>query len=98
MVKYFLKNGVDCKRDDNKAMLRACLRGHFEIVKYLVENGSQITSAAFLEAAFRGYYEIVKYLIENSIDIRKDIDEAINLASFNSYFQIVEYLNGIKKI
>jgi len=56
------------------------LKGHFQIVKYLVEHGANIharNDAALTNSVEYGYFEIVKYLVENGANIHAVDDEAL---------------------
>ena len=45
IVKYFLKKSAEvnaCNSDNEKSLIYASFKGHFEIVKYLVENRADV--------------------------------------------------------
>ena len=44
MLKYLHENGADIAADDSIAMKWAVANNHFEIVKYLYENGIRLRS------------------------------------------------------
>ena len=50
--------------------------GHFEIVRYLIQNGADTNAktksgrtTALMLASQKGYFEIVKFLVENDADM-----------------------------
>lgn len=93
---YFLTNN-NCQEDElrernNFAMRCASLFGHLHVVKYLVEQGADVTSkdnAAIEQASSRGNIKIVEYLIENGADINSCNKSIINYALANHDFKFV---------
>lgn len=72
IAKYLLKKKLYYPTDLSFNL--ACEKGHFKIVKLLVENGYDINSdynSGFLIACEKGNYKIVKYLIEKGINVNK---------------------------
>ena len=73
------KMGINEKDDYGfNGFLYACINGHFEIVKLLIENNScKIEEKdyggfnGFIHACLNGHYEIVKLLIENNFEINE---------------------------
>jgi ankyrin repeat protein len=73
------------------------MRGHIEIVKYLVENGADIynDNKAFHLASFNGHFEIVKFFVEKGADINKKDNYDINpfvYAFLGGHYDIFKYL------
>ena len=65
LVQEALERGAE---DEGKAILDASNAGNLEIVKYLVETGSDVNAedgTPLLFASVRGNLEMVKYLVEN---------------------------------
>ena len=58
----------------------ASYNGHFEKVKYLVENGADVNAkldygrTALISACEKGYLEIVKYLVEHGSNVNSKYD------------------------
>ena len=70
----------------------AASQGYFDVVKYLVENGSVIDEAncsPLKWSAHNGHLEIVKYLVENGATL---CDSAMYHAILNCHLHIIEYL------
>lgn len=64
----------------------AATKGHFEVVKYLVEHGADLNYAhpmtkmtPFHLAAFDGHEKIVKYLAEKGADINKKLKADVSI-------------------
>ncbi len=84
--RYLQKNNINM---DKLKVSYAAKRGHFEMVKYLVEKGGKIDDNAVWGAAQYGYFEVVKYLVEKGGKID---DEAVKDAAVNGHFEMVKYL------
>ena len=94
---YWLRNKeeVISFQDKDLALKAASLRGHLEIVKYLVENGADIHAekdVALRSASFKGHLDIVKFLVENGADIHARNYDALRKASQLGHLDIVKYL------
>ena len=86
---------VDIHADDDYALRWAAEKGHFEIVKFLVENGANIHAdgdSALCLAAEEGHFKIVKFLIKNGADIHAIGDYALCVAAENGHFKVVKFL------
>ena len=68
--------------------------GHFEIVKFLYENGYPWSEDACLSAVNEGNLEILKYLRENNCPWNKD--ECIEYAKLHKRVAILEWINSPK--
>jgi len=82
----------------NEALLKASENGNLEVVKFLVENETNIRAYndfSIKLASTNGHTEIVKFLVENGANIHSDNDYSIRIASENGHLNIVKYL--IKK-
>ena len=68
------------------ALVNASANGHFEIVKYLLQNGADVNATCKYKettlkvASKKGHLEIVKYLVENGAD---ENDKALMRAHFH---------------
>ena len=76
-------------------MRRAAELGHLEIVKYLVEMGTQVNACnnyAIIFAAKNGHLDIVKYLYNNGADVCAQHNRAIRYATTEGHLSIVKFL------
>ena len=91
MVKYLTDRKVNINAKNQHGMtpvrLAVCF-GYLEIVKYLVEHGTNIKGTLHL-AAKTAQYEMVKYLVEHGADVNEFDGEALADASGTA---IVRYL------
>ena len=85
MVQFLIEHGadVDAKSfvDGWTPLLSAAANsGHFNVVKYLVENGANICAknkfeqTAFKLAHVNGHTEVAKYLMEKMVDLQAESD------------------------
>lgn len=89
IVKYLMGKGADI--GDGDVELAATL-GHFDIVKYLVEQGGQRAIGNAVEGAAKmGRLDIMKYLVGERGRIG---DSVISTAAGNGHLDVVEYLVG----
>ena len=89
-----IKNGANINGQDkngNTPLDKASQNGHFEIVRFLVENGADIHKRDVLyPAAYKGDENIVKYLVEHGADVSKS--NALYAAVSNDHENVVKYL------
>ncbi|AGF84830.1 repeat protein [Moumouvirus goulette] len=93
--KYMVSKGVDIHINNDYALRRASVQGHFKIVQYLVENGANLHAedyCALRLACNNNHFEVVKYLIENGANIHANDDYALIRASMYGQFEMVQYL------
>ena len=92
LVKYLVSLGLK----NDYATFYASEFGHFEVLKYLVEEvGSDIqigNSCGVRYAARNGHLHIVKYLYERGANIRSENDMALQKATENGHYEVVQYL------
>ncbi len=92
LVIYSISKGADINEYSGLALRWAAEANHYEIVKYLVENGANDISLAFLNASMEGNIDIVKYLVEKGANIHFQNDQALILASIRGRLRVVKYL------
>ena len=76
-------------------LAKASLKGHLEIVKYLVKHGTYVRAyndEAFRYASKYGHLEVVKYLVEQGADVSADSEYALRFASEHGHLEVVKYL------
>ena len=76
----------------------ASIYGHLDIVKYLVEHGSNIhanNDYALRWASYNGYLDVVKYLVEHGANIHAKNDEALRDADERNHFNVFNYLKSL---
>lgn len=94
-VKFLVNSGVDLY---GNALRFAAEKGHYDIVKFLADNGAPIEYGnhyALRIAAQNGHESIVRYLVGMGADIHAQNDHALYLASKNGHESIVRYLVGM---
>ena len=90
-LKYLLDCGIDIFSNQN-ALIWASYNGHFEIVKFLVENGTNANSDWALRwASKNGHINIVRLLIESGADVNSD-ELTLSDACSNGHYEIVRLL------
>ena len=75
---------------------KACVKGDLESIKYLYENGVDLTvrdDYAVHLASQSGHLKVVKYLHENGADLTARDNCAIRWASENGHLDIIKYLH-----
>lgn len=91
IVKFLLNKGVNLQAD-NKPLEAASIFGYSEIVKYLVENGANVTDNALIWASRSGNLELVKYLVDHGANIHANNENSLLTAVVSGYLDIVKYL------
>lgn len=69
--------------------------GHFEVVKFFVENGADIhanSEFALKSSAKNNHFSIVKYLVEKGADIHVDNDYPFQYSAHHEYFKLIKFL------
>ncbi len=70
MVLYLIGKNADINARNSCALYKATLVGNLDIVKILIENGSEINNKAISTAASYGDVDILEYFIENGANIK----------------------------
>ena len=96
-TEYLIEQGLMTTNNDNneQALFCACNKGHLEIVKRLIENGTDIHAGneyAIRWASHYGHLEVVKFLLEKGADIHANNDEALRMALGSDHLEVVKYL------
>ena len=100
VVKYLVKHGANLNHigfNDYTAFKLSIKYKHFEIVKYLNEQGAYISEEdKLLTASNSNNFTIFKYLIKKGININLQFTtssySALMIASMHGYTEIVKYL------
>lgn len=105
-VKDSIKRGNDVNMGSPfygvTALMTASDNGHIDVVKYLIENGSDVNKVmdyaetALMYASTSGELEVVKYLSENGADINARTDffeSALIKAIMYGHLDVVKYLS-----
>ncbi len=83
------------------ALFHAAKEGHYEIVKFLIDNGAEVglgdrsETNALMNAARNGHYEIVKFLLKSGAEVNfasKDNMTALAYAIENGHSAVVKLL------
>jgi len=72
----------------------ACVHGHLNIVKYLVQEGADANSDGgypLIYACEHGHLDIVKYLVENGANVYEECSLALSSAIESDHLEIVKY-------
>jgi len=96
VVKYLGSKGAHATAHDNIAIIQAVINGHFEVVKYLVDNLGVNPRAnkdwALCLASGTGRLSIVRFLCDRGANVCVDNNLPLKWASDNCHFETVEYL------
>ena len=81
----------------DKALYVASIKGHLEIVKFLIENGVNVNADCGkpLSSASRGnHIDVVKYLVENGADVNLPVYSinSLDIAASKGNINVVKYL------
>ena len=79
-------------------LLHAAQLGHFEIIKYLIDQKADVGYAqdyALRTVVIKGHLDIVKYLIQNGADVKSLDDGVLFCAKHNGHMEVVEYLEEV---
>ena len=108
-VKAAIKNGADVHINNDEALIQACERGYFDIVKYLVDKGANIHAeddaaiAVLWENSIGGltshpddkeYVDILKYLIKKGVDINIMDGVLLAVAAEFGNIELIEWLKN----
>ena len=91
IVELFVESGVDISTN-NETLNGACVRGQFDIVKYLVGKGANVNGEPLHCAARCGDFELFKYLIDKGSDIHIQDDELFQCAVEGGDCEIIKFL------
>lgn len=90
----FLVNNNNINYNGSEALVWACFRGNYNLVVYLITNGSNIPETAIIWSILNGHYDIINYFIYLQIKIE---DSYIKIADTCKYYDIVELLEHAKQ-
>jgi ankyrin repeat protein len=98
-AKVALENGAEIDNNTQSAgwtpLQRAASYGHFEMVKFLENNGANLHegySFAFRRAIANGHLEVADYLYKKGADVHHGNEEALHTAINRGRKEIVEFL------
>ena len=92
LVKLALEKGADIHVNNNEPLKVAVKNGHFNIIKFLVENGANVQDDVLGSAIWGGNLDIVKYLVNHGADVHERNDLTLAWASSSGNLNIVKYL------
>lgn len=94
IVKYLVEKGANINIKRNWVFLSACEGGDLQIVKYLIDNESEILNGSIncplRIASYHGNYEVAKYLFENKYYL--NLNDALLSACNGNNLNIVNLL------
>ena len=94
-AKYLIEQDMVAQKDKDPILCLAAEKGYLDIVKCLVERGSNgkvIDNITMCNIIRKGYLHILKYLAMHGLDIHMKNDSALCVAALNGKFRIVKYL------
>jgi hypothetical protein len=105
MAKHFLSYEtnelkIDIHAQNDSAFIGACVHGHIDIAKYLIELASQNRGSidiynrnheAFTGACEKGYLDTAQWLASLDIDDKYDYDEAFRMARNAKQTHIIDW-------
>lgn len=92
-VKQAVVNGANIRRKSYKPLGFAAGSGHLDIVKYLVNEGSNINiSMSAIHAANMGHLEVLKYLVEKGFNLSNFNGRNFLEARLARYTEVLSYL------
>jgi len=93
--------GEDLRVSDNEALCAACVKGHTDVVRYIIAHGQLTVKDVcarnlypFRSACWRGYVDIVRILVSTGLtmkEIAKD-NFALSMATRHNHFDLLVYL------
>jgi ankyrin repeat protein len=86
---------VDIEMNDNVCLINASSKGYIDIIKMLIDNGTNISSKnnlSFRSACAYGNLDIAKLLLEKGAKIHSKNDYAIRWASYYGHYEVVKFL------
>jgi len=98
IINGFWKDGITCVSASNildMGLLSACLNGHLEVAKFLVEKGANNHAGnenALAWACSRGHLEVAKFLVEKGANIHVRNDYALQWACSKDYLDMTIFL------
>ena len=106
MAEYLLDNGAELNAktpDGANALGAACFEGHLDVVKLLVDRGTNLNAAAhsngmtpLMLASTKGHLAILQLLVKKGADFNlKDRNDttALGHARENGHAKIIDYLS-----
>lgn len=95
-VKYLFSIGICVSIDRiSRTLSTTAMKGHLDIIRYLVEQGSNINSndnSALKYSSEFGHLAVVQYLVTNGADVQANNNYALRLACQNGHMDVVQYL------
>ena len=75
--------------------------GHLDTVKYLIENGADVTAQdneAVMWASYKNHLDVIEYLVKNGADVTAQDNCAIRVASYKGHLKMVKYLVEVETV
>jgi ankyrin repeat protein len=99
ILKELIKNGIDIHMGEEYALRRACLYGHLNIIKELINAGANVkddnypySTSPLSEAIKSGNTLVVKELINAGAEINTKYRNALRLAIDDDNLEMVKFL------
>jgi ankyrin repeat protein len=95
-VKKLINSGSDVHLRTDYPLRLVCGRGHYNIVKYLLDIGAAggpgMRTLAFAVACYNNHLDIAQLLLDNGSDLHSGNDCALRDACFNGNLEVVKFL------
>ena len=97
IIKYFLKKDIELSVFYNFALIWACKRGYYKILKLLLKDKridpNIYYNYSIKEACVNGWLKLVKLLLKDKrINLNNCINDLIKIASKHNYYKIIKVL------
>ena len=97
LVQFLMNMERAIHAQNHAALILSATNGHFEIVKYLVEQAAADVHVsggyAFAQSASNGHIDIVKYLLKLGVNVHANEESALQFLPKHGHFRNCEMFN-----
>lgn len=91
IIKHLVENGFEIHGDANSAISEASSYGQLEIVKYLIDNGADVTCSLECASSY-GQSNIVEFLLDNYKSRIDRYDKSLRTATRSNHLEVIKLL------